>query len=60
MKLVPLTLSNSAATKKFVKIPVILTLYAGIGAFAFSGNPNNKRNLKVILQDYLDEFSKTD
>jgi len=32
----------------------------GVGAFLFTRNPNNTRNVKVILQDYLDNFGKTD
>ena len=32
----------------------------GVGAFLFTRNPNNTRNVKVILQDYLDKFVKTD
>ena len=31
-------------------------LALGIGAFLFTRNPNNVRNIKVILQDYLDRF----
>jgi len=28
----------------------------GIGAYVFTRNPNNMRNIKVILRDYLDRF----
>jgi len=36
---------------------MISTLSAlGIGAFVFTRNPSNVRNIKVILQDYLDRF----
>ncbi len=34
-----------------------LTIAAlGIGAYVFTRNPNNIRNIKVILRDYLDRF----
>jgi len=34
-----------------------LTIAAlGIGAYVFTRNPNNMRNIKVILRDYLDRF----
>jgi len=34
-----------------------LTIVAlGIGAYVFTRNPNNMRNIKVILRDYLDRF----
>ena len=32
----------------------------GVGAFLFTRNPNNTRNVKVILPDYLGKFGKTD
>jgi len=32
----------------------------GIGAFWFARNPYNVRNVKTIIGDYLDRFSKTD
>jgi len=32
----------------------------GIGAFWFARNPYNVRNIKAIMGDYLDRFSKTD
>ena len=44
--------------------PIAWMMYAFsaicIGAFLFTRNPNNVRNVKLILQDYLDRFSKTD
>lgn len=44
--------------------PIAWMMYAfsaiGIGAFLFTRNQNNVRNVKVILQDYLDKFGKTD
>jgi len=34
-----------------------LTIAAlGIGAYVFTRNPNNMRNIKIILRDYLDRF----
>ena len=40
--------------------PIAWMMYAfsaiGIGAFLFTKNPNNMRNIKVILRDYLDRF----
>jgi len=43
-----------------VQTPMAWMVYAfsaiGIGAFLFTRNPNNMRNIKVILRDYLDRF----
>ena len=34
-----------------------LTIAAlGIGVYVFTRNPNNMRNIKIILRDYLDRF----
>ncbi len=44
--------------------PIAFYMYAfsalGIGVLWFSLNPFNRRNVKAIMGDYLDRFSKTD
>ena len=54
------TLDTTALLVAGVQTPMALMMYAfsaiGIGAFLFTRNANNIRNVKVILQDYLDRF----
>jgi len=46
-----------AAAQSPVSWLATLTIAAlGIGAYVFSRNPSNMRNIKVILRDYLDRF----
>ncbi len=55
-----LPIDTTALLLAGVQTPLAWMMYAvgaiGIGAFLFTRNPNNVRNVKVILQDYLDRF----
>jgi len=53
-----LLLAAASSTSAMMLAVTITAL--GIGAYVFTRNPNNVRNIKVILQDYLDRFTKTD
>ena len=59
----PLPIESTSLLLAGAQTPIAWMMYAfsalGIGAFLFTRNPNNVRNVKVILQDYLDRFSKT-
>ena len=54
------TLDTTALLVAGLQTPMAWMMYAfsaiGIGAFLFTRNTNNIRNVKVILQDYLDRF----
>ena len=55
-----LPIDTTALLLAGVQTPMAWMIYAfsaiGIGAFLFTRNPNNIRNVKVILQDYLDRL----
>ncbi len=55
-----ISLDTTALLLAGVQTPMAWMMYAfsaiGIGAFLFTRNTNNIRNVKVILQDYLDRF----
>jgi len=53
-----LLLAAASSTSGLMLVVTIAAL--GIGAYVFTRNPNNVRNIKVILQDYLNRFTKTD
>jgi hypothetical protein len=60
-----LPIDNTVLLLTAVQSPTLLWIsgllsVVGVGAFLFTRNPNNTRNVKVILQDYLDKFGKTD
>jgi len=54
------TLDTTALLVSGMQTPMAWMMYAfsaiGIGAFLFTRNSNNIRNVKVILKDYLDRF----
>jgi len=50
-----------AAASSTSALMITVTIAAlGIGVYVFTRNPCNVRNIKVIFQDYLDRFTKTD
>ena len=58
-----LSIDSTALLLAGAQTPIAWMMYAfsaiGIGAFLFTRNQNNVKNVKVILQDYLDKFGKT-
>ena len=49
-----LLLATTQSPSVWLSSLALVTL--GIGAFVFTRNPSNMRNIKVILRDYLDKF----
>ena len=46
----------AAANSPSAWVTTLAIAALGIGAYVFTRNPSNMRNIKVILRDYLDRF----